>query len=73
MQRVFYRMINTATLILLLLALFLSLQSRTLSPWQLGNRFIIGLFVILLLGYVGMFLPLKASPHQNLAVAQSAS
>ncbi len=59
MQRVFYRMINTATLILLLLALFLSLQSHTLSPWQLGNRFIIGLFVILLLGYVGTLLPLK--------------
>ena len=46
MQRVFYRMINTATLILLLQT-FLSSQSHTLSPWQLGNRFIIGLFVIL--------------------------
>ena len=59
MQRVFYRMINTATLILLLLALFLSLQSSTLSPWQLGNRLIIGLFVALLLGYVGTLLSLK--------------
>lgn len=59
MQRVFYRMINTATLILLLLALFLSLQSSTLSPWQLGNRLIIGLFVVLLLAYVGTLLSLK--------------
>lgn len=57
MQRVLFRMINKATLGLLILALFLSLQSVTLSPWTLNNRFYVIMFLGLILLYIATLFP----------------